>query len=236
LIGITNNPESSLADLVDYVLPTDAGTEIGVAATKTFTTQLIVLLCLVLDIANRQRKTPELLAILMVELQQIAKKIADILQHQQAEIHTLAEKLAQAEHCILLGQGVNQAIALEGALKLKETTYIHAEGYAAGEFLHGSIALLDDRIPVIAILPMESTQSVVFTTAQKAKNHCSLVVGIATESLSFADYTLTIPVINEQLSPLLTVIPLQLLAYHTAVIKGLNVDRPRNITKTITSQ
>lgn len=238
-LGITNHPDSSLAQFVDRVLPTLAGTEIGVAATKTFTTQLAVLCCLMLDLAVRRGTiAPVQLQHWITALQQLPEQIALILE-QEGAIKDLAQQLVDCRHCIVLGQGVNRAIALEGALKLKETTYIHAEGYAAGEFLHGPIALLDRQIPVIAIAPTGSSQAAVLHTAHKAQTHGARMIGIVNDRETSPDLfqeRLVLPAIeNDLLSPFLTVIPLQLLAYHIAVLRGLDVDRPRNLTKAITA-
>lgn len=238
-LGITNQPNSSLAQLVDHILPTWAGTEIGVAATKTFTTQLAVLCCLILDLAVRRGAIA--LAQLhhwITALQHLPDQISLILE-QEAAIKDLAQQLVNRQHCIVLGQGVNRAIALEGALKLKETTYIHAEGYAAGEFLHGPIALLDQQIPVIAIAPEGSSQAAVLDTVRKVQMSGAKVIGIVSDREAtpdlFENYLVLPAIENELLTPFLTVIPLQLLAYHIAVLRGLDVDRPRNLTKAITA-
>jgi glucosamine--fructose-6-phosphate aminotransferase (isomerizing) len=238
-LGITNQPKSSLANLVDQILPTFAGTEIGVAATKTFTTQLAVLCCVMLDLAVRRGTiAPDQFQQWITALKRLPEQMALILD-QDDVIQDLAHMLVNSQHCILLGQGVNRAIALEGALKLKETTYIHAEGYAAGEFLHGPIALLDYQIPVIAIAPTGSSQAAVLHTAHKAQTYGARVIGIVNDREIPPDLfeaCLVLPAIeNELLSPFLTVIPLQLLAYHIAVLRGLDVDRPRNLTKAITA-
>ncbi len=236
LVGITNHANSSLAQQVDVLLPTLAGLEVGVAATKTFTSQLVVFYLVALMLAEqrleRDRFTPALTA-----LQQLPTQVQQVLQQAPA-IQSLATQWRDASHCILLGRGINRAIALEGALKLKETTYLHAEGYAAGEFMHGPIALLDERVPVIAIAPAGKTQAALLTNVQKAKSHGAPVIGIVTRDNANAterlfDTQIVLPAIDEILSPLLTVIPLQLLAYYIAVLRGLNVDRPRNITKTL---
>ncbi|WP_421657660.1 SIS domain-containing protein [Leptothermofonsia sp. ETS-13] len=239
LIGITNQSESSLARTVDHILPILAGNEIGVAATKTFTTQLAVLACLTVHLAHcfktiSQERSHQLIT----ELQYLPAKIASVLEQQQDIIQEIAQKLALAKHCIVLGQGVNRAIALEGALKLKETTYIHAEGYAAGEFLHGPVALLEPNIPVIAIVMPDQSYEQVINTVRKVKFHNVPVIGITattipSAALQILDHQITLPTTDELLSPFLTIVPLQLLAYYTAVQRGLDVDRPRNITKTL---
>jgi len=237
LLGITNHPASSLANSVDALLPTLAGQEIGVAATKTFTTQLMVLACLTLELAyHRQTLSPEPLYQLVAELTLLPQHIETLLREQAVTIAAISNQFAQAQHCILLGRGINRAIALEGALKLKETTYIHAEGYAAGEFLHGPIALVDANILVIALL--SSSDPSMAAVVQRVKAHGAPVISIDTHAIpaTDCDYHIPLPSVSELLSPFLTVIPLQLLAYHIAVQRGLNVDRPRHLTKTLGSR
>lgn len=238
LLGVTNQGSSSLADRVDALIPTLAGTEVGVAATKTFTTQLVVFYLLALRLAEqRQSLSRDRLLQVIAALHQLPAKIQQALQ-QADRIQAIAERLVNARHCIVLGRGINQAIALEGALKLKETTYLHAEGYVAGEFMHGPIALLDEQIPILAIVPADSTHTNLLANLRKAKSHGSPIIGIvagdaAASTAELLDAQILLPPVEERLSPLLTVVPLQLLAYHIAVLRGLNVDRPRNITKTL---
>lgn len=235
LLAITNQAESTIAQLVDQTIVTPAGVEVGVAATKTFLAQLMAFYSLAFSLAaHRSLENPQRDR-LLTELQQIPDQIRAILQQDQT-ICALAEKLRNTSNLIVLGSGINTAIALEGALKLKETTYIHAEGYAAGEFLHGPIALLDDKIPVVALAPAGVAASTVIKTAQKAQTNGSFVIGVGTTEQflpAAQQQILLIPSVHEWLSPLLTVIPLQLLAYHLAVIRQLNVDRPRNLTKSL---
>jgi glutamine---fructose-6-phosphate transaminase (isomerizing) len=238
LLGITNQPESSLAKVVDCTLPTLAGSEVGVAATKTFVAQLVVCCCLALEFAVRRRAlSPQQLAHTIAALRSLPEQIEILLNQQREPIQTAAQTLVAVNDCIVLGRGINHAIALEGALKLKETTYIHAEGYAGGEFMHGPIALLDANAPVIAIATAGSVYHSMLANAQKAKSNGATLIGITngTEQADHAvfDHLLTVPAINEALSPFLTVIPLQLLAYTIAAQRGLDVDRPRNITKTL---
>jgi glucosamine--fructose-6-phosphate aminotransferase (isomerizing) len=235
LIGITNQAESSLTRLVDRSLLTLAGPEIGVAATKTFTAQLLVFLYLAIDVAVQRQTLPvQELQQLLAGLRSLPDQIELTIQRLEPVIQKLATSLMAAKHCIILGSGINRAIALEGALKLKETTYLHAEGYAAGEFLHGPIALLDPEITVIAIAPSGATQEIVLTTARIAKTHGTPVISITDgDRLEDCDRQIILPSVDERLSPFLTVLPFQLLAYHLAVARDLNVDCPRNITKTI---
>lgn len=237
-LGITNQPASSLSQEVDSILPTLAGTEIGVAATKTFVNQLVVLYCLTLELSIRhQTLSPEKVQEQLVELSALPAKIREVLELED-HVRAIAQKLANQQHCIVLGRGVNRAIALEGALKLKETTYLHAEGYLAGEFMHGPVALLDENVPVIAIAPSGSSHAALIANLRQIKSHSAPIIGILTkenalETADLFEHTLILPAIADSLSPILTVIPLQLLAYHIAVQRGLNVDTPRNITKTL---
>jgi glucosamine--fructose-6-phosphate aminotransferase (isomerizing) len=244
LLGITNQPESSLTKAVDYTLLTFAGTEIGVAATKTFIAQLVVFYCLALEFAVRRQVSAQPLSAqqlgdTIAALRSLPDQIEAILKQQRELIQVIAQTFADVNDCIVIGRGISRAIALEGALKLKETTYIHAEGYAGGEFMHGPIALLDAKVPVIAIAPAGSVYASMLTNAQKAKSNGAPLIGITnvTEPSDRAefDHSITVPAIDELLSPFLTVVPLQLLAYTIAVQRGLDVDRPRNITKTLTS-
>lgn len=240
IIGVTNNPTSSLTHLVDYLLPTFAGTEVGVAATKTFTAQLMTLLCMALELARIRRLISKTkLERLLTALEALPGQINTLFRTEEDRIAQLATQLALTQNLILLGQGSNRAIALEGALKLKETTYIHAEGYAAGEFLHGPIALLEPTIPVIAIVPTDHATASVLKTIRKVKSHGVPTIGIftakqVTEMAPWFDHAIVVPDTAEALSPFLKVIPLQLLAYYIAINRQLNVDRPRHITKTLT--
>ncbi len=239
-LGITNHPDSRLGHSVDVVIPTLAGTEIGIAATKTFTTQLLVFYLLALGLAaQRQRIDRDRAYQALTALRQLPAQMQQVIQ--QAEtIQAIATQLHPAQHCIVLGRGINRAIALEGALKLKETTYLHAEGYAAGEFRHGPIALLDERVPVIAIAPTGSDPAPLLSTLHQAKAHGSPLIGILTsdqspDCMNLCDATILLPPVDPDLSPLLTVLPLQLLAYYLAVHRGLDVDRPRHLTKTLSA-
>lgn len=239
VLSIVNVPESSMARESDAVLETVAGPEIGVASTKAFTTQLAVLACLalaagrargVLSAAEEARLTGALL--------EVPGRAAEVLEG-GATIQALAARIARARDVLYLGRGNCYPIALEGALKLKEISYIHAEGYAAGEMKHGPIALIDPTVPVIATVPsgplFEKTASnlqeaaarggqvVVFSDAAGAAK----LRGIATE-------TIVLPAVDPFVAPILYAIPVQLLAYHVAVLKGTDVDQPRNLAKSVT--
>ena len=239
VLSIVNSPESSMARESDAVLQTVAGPEIGVASTKAFTAQLAVLACLALA-AGRARGTLTAAqeALMTHALLEVPGRAAEILE-QDAHIRRIAARIAAARDVLFLGRGSCFPIAMEGALKLKEISYIHAEGYAAGEMKHGPIALIDPAVPVIAIVPsgplFEKTASnlqeaaarggqvIVFSDAQGAdKLH-----GIAVE-------TVVLPRVDPFVAPILYAIPVQLLAYHVAVLKGTDVDQPRNLAKSVT--
>ncbi|AFY66721.1 glutamine--fructose-6-phosphate transaminase (isomerizing) [Geitlerinema sp. PCC 7407] len=239
LLGITNRPESSLGHLVPHIIDTHAGIEIGVAATKTFLGQLMAFYGLALELAYRRKTlTPPQIAEIIAGLRQLPASIELILETQERYIEDLAHHFAETQDFIFLGRGVNFPIALEGALKLKEISYIHAEGYPAGEMKHGPIALLDAKVPVVAIAVPGSVYDKVLSNAQEAKARDSRLIGVTATSDAHAaeifDDMLPIPEVPELLSPVLTVIPLQLLAYHIAARRGLDVDQPRNLAKSVT--
>jgi glucosamine--fructose-6-phosphate aminotransferase (isomerizing) len=239
LLGITNRPESTLAHLVDQIINTHAGIEIGVAATKTFITQLMAFYFLSLDIAQRRGAiSNEKLAEILNGLRQMPTQIETILESQERYIEELAHDFAETQDFIFIGRGINFPIALEGALKLKEISYIHAEGYPAGEMKHGPIALLDAKVPVVAIAMPSSVYEKVISNAQEAKARDARLIGVVPlgdeEGKHTFDDLLPVPLVDELLSPLLTLIPLQLLAYHIAARKGLDVDQPRNLAKSVT--
>ncbi len=239
LLGITNRPESSLSHLVDRIIDTHAGIEIGVAATKTFVSQLMAFYCLALDLAwRRQTLTATRMEEILVGLRQLPPQIELVLESQERYIEELAHNFAETTDFIFLGRGINFPIALEGALKLKEISYIHAEGYPAGEMKHGPIALLDAKVPVVAIAMPGTVYEKVLSNAQEAKARDARLIGVTPmndqEAAETFDDLLPVPAVEELLSPILTVIPLQLLAYHIAARRGLDVDQPRNLAKSVT--
>ncbi|AMA08877.1 glutamine--fructose-6-phosphate transaminase (isomerizing) [Picosynechococcus sp. PCC 73109] len=239
LLGITNRSESTITHIVDQVLYTHAGIEIGVAATKTFTAQLMSFYCLALELAaRRQTLAPEKLQHIVTGLQQIPTQIESILADQEKSIEELAHNFTDTQDFIFIGRGINFPIALEGALKLKEISYIHAEGYPAGEMKHGPIALLDAKVPVVAIAMPGDIYEKVISNAQEAKARDALLIGVTalddTEATQTFDEVLPVAAVDEILSPLLAVIPLQLLSYHIAARRGLDVDQPRNLAKSVT--
>lgn len=234
ILAITNNSQSSIATEADYEISVAAGVETSVAATKTFTAQLALFYGLAFFYAGQgHRLSDEQLKGWNAQLDALPAQVEEVLQ-QEATIAAIAASLKDTKSLILLGTGINYPIALEGALKLKETTYTHAEGYAAGEFLHGSIALLDHTIPAIAICPSQTSKLAnaerVLKVAQKIRHNGSDVI-----LLGGSDSAILLPPCNELLSPFLNIIPLQLLAYHLAIARNIDVDRPRNITKSLKS-
>jgi glutamine---fructose-6-phosphate transaminase (isomerizing) len=238
-LGITNRPESSLGRMIPYVIDTHAGIEIGVAATKTFIAQLIAFYLLALDLSHhRQTLSPERMAEILEGLRQLPALVEQILESQERYVETLAHNFLDTHDFIYLGRGINFPIALEGALKLKEISYIHAEGYPAGEMKHGPIALLDAKVPVVAIAMPGTVFEKVLSNAQEARARDAQLIGVTPmdeqEAQETFDTLLPIPAIDELLSPVLTVIPLQLLAYHIAALRGLDVDQPRNLAKSVT--
>lgn len=236
-IAICNVPESSLVRESDLVLMTRAGPEIGVASTKAFTTQLVALMMLVIAIGRRFQLTDLMEQKITSELFSLPKKIEQVLQLDE-EIKTLAEQFAEKEHALFLGRGTHYPIAMEGALKLKEISYIHAEAYPAGELKHGPLALIDIDMPVIVVAPNNSL-------LEKLKSNMQEVAARGGQLIVFMDETLAtesdknnqiikIPQVDNEISPMVYTIPLQLLSYHVAVLKGTDVDQPRNLAKSVT--
>jgi glutamine---fructose-6-phosphate transaminase (isomerizing) len=239
LLGITNRTESSLGRIVPHLIDTHAGIEIGVAATKTFIAQLIAFYLLALDLAHyRNTLTPVRMGEILDGLRQLPALVEQVLEIQERYVETLAHNFLDTKDFIFLGRGINFPIALEGALKLKEISYIHAEGYPAGEMKHGPIALLDAKVPVVAIAMPGTVFEKVLSNAQEARARDAQLIGVTPmdeqEAKETFDTLLPVPAIDELLSPVLTVIPLQLLAYHIAALRGLDVDQPRNLAKSVT--
>ncbi len=239
ILGITNRPESTLAHMVEQIINTEAGIEIGVAATKTFVAQLMGFYFLALDLAYRRQTLPAARIEAIIDgLCQLPAQIELVLESQERYIEELAHDFAETQDFIFIGRGINFPIALEGALKLKEISYIHAEGYPAGEMKHGPIALLDAKVPVVAIAMPGSVYDKVLSNAQEAKARDARLIGVTPmndqEAGSTFDDLLPVPAVEELLSPILSVIPLQLLAYHIAARRGLDVDQPRNLAKSVT--
>ncbi|WP_353258263.1 glutamine--fructose-6-phosphate transaminase (isomerizing) [Prochlorothrix hollandica] len=237
LLGITNRPESTLAHVLPNVILTPAGVEVGVAATKTFMAQLMAFYALALDLAHHRHHLPsDRLRALVSALHQLPNQMEALLRDQEEPIATLAHEFVDTHDFIFLGRGINFPIALEGALKLKEISYIHAEGYPAGEMKHGPIALLDAKVPVVAIAVPGAVYEKVLSNAQEAKARDARIIGVSTigREADMFDDLLAVPPVDELVSPLLTVIPLQLLSYYIAALRGLDVDQPRNLAKSVT--
>ncbi|NET00735.1 MAG: glutamine--fructose-6-phosphate transaminase (isomerizing) [Sphaerospermopsis sp. SIO1G1] len=239
LLGITNRPESTLGQMVGDIINTHGGIEIGVAATKTFIAQLMAFYGLAIDLAyRRQTISLERLNQIIAGLKQLPAEIESILETQEKYIEQLVHEFTETKDFIFVGRGINFPIALEGALKLKEISYIHAEGYPAGEMKHGPIALLDNKVPVVAIAMPGIVYEKVISNAQEAKARDSRLIGVTSvndeEAAEIFNDLIPVPEVEEILSPILSVIPVQLLAYHIAARKGLDVDQPRNLAKSVT--
>ena len=239
LLGITNRPESSLGRLVPHLLDIGAGIEVGVAATKTFLGQLLAFYGLALAFAERRvglGPNREQLKALVVGLRAMPQQLRQLVEEHDRRCAELAHRFESTQDVIFLGRGINYPIALEGALKLKEISYIHAEGYPAGEMKHGPIALLDARVPVVSIAMPGKVFDKVLSNAQEAKARDAQLIGVAPggKDTEIFDLLLPVPEVDELLSPLLTVIPMQLLSYHIAAHRGLDVDQPRNLAKSVT--
>jgi glutamine---fructose-6-phosphate transaminase (isomerizing) len=239
LLGITNRPESSLGSLVDQIIDTQAGIEIGVAATKTFVAQLMAFYFLALELAYQRQAVPlDVIEKIIEGLRQLPAQIETVLESQERYIEELAHDFAETQDFIFLGRGINFPIALEGALKLKEISYIHAEGYPAGEMKHGPIALLDAKVPVVTIAMPGAVFEKVLSNAQEARARDARLIGVTPmdeqDAAETFDTLIPVPHVDELLSPIVTVIPLQLLSYHIAARRGLDVDQPRNLAKSVT--
>ncbi|MFO7628494.1 MAG: glutamine--fructose-6-phosphate transaminase (isomerizing) [Prochlorococcaceae cyanobacterium] len=241
LLGITNRPESSLGRLVPHLLDIGAGIEVGVAATKTFLGQLLSFYGLALAFAEHHGgsvagRSPAQLRLLVDQLRGVPALLQQLVIDHDQRCAELALQFADTQDVIFLGRGINYPIAMEGALKLKEISYIHAEGYPAGEMKHGPIALLDARVPVVSIAVPGTVFDKVLSNAQEAKARDAQLIGVAPDCADseLFDTLLPVPVVDELLSPLLTIIPMQLLSYHIAAHRGLDVDQPRNLAKSVT--
>jgi len=239
IVSIVNVPESTIARESDVVLLTYAGPEIGVASTKAFTTQLTVLACLAVTIGRENgtlAKDEE--AAIVSALTEVPKHAAEVLHHDEA-LEQLALDVADARDVLYLGRGIGYPIAMEGALKLKEISYIHAEGYAAGEMKHGPIALIDQSVPIIVIAPSDELFEKTASNMQEAAARGGRVIFISdapglAKLGDMASATIELPKVADFVAPILYTIPVQMLAYHVAVHKGTDVDQPRNLAKSVT--
>lgn len=238
IYGICNVIGSSIARVSDAGSYTHAGPEIGVASTKAFTTQITILTLIALQIAQQKGtiSTSKLREILY-ELENIPSKIEETLKLDE-EIKKLAEQYKDAKNFLYLGRGYNFPVALEGALKLKEISYIHAEGYPAAEMKHGPIALIDEEMPVVFLATNQSAYEKIVSNVQEVKARKGKIIAVVhkgdTTIRELADHVIEVPQTEEILSPLISIVPLQLLAYHIAIFRGCNVDQPRNLAKSVT--
>lgn len=238
LYGIVNSVGSSIARITDAGSYIHAGPEIGVASTKAFTGQVTLLTMMALSIAHKKGTiTDAYFRQLVMELASIPAKVSRVLESED-QIKYIAGEIKNRSNALYLGRGYNFPVALEGALKLKEISYIHAEGYPAAEMKHGPIALIDEEMPVIVIATNKSAYEKIVSNIQEVKARKGFVIAVVTEGdeviSKLADHTIEIPDTEEPLTPLLSVIPLQLLSYHIAVMRGCNVDQPRNLAKSVT--
>jgi glucosamine--fructose-6-phosphate aminotransferase (isomerizing) len=237
-LGICNVPESSIVRESELTLMTRAGPEIGVASTKAFVTQLTALALLALELARHHGLDAKRYEALVRQLETLPGAVRDALAL-DADIKQLAERFGDKHHALFLGRGTQFPIAMEGALKLKEISYIHAEAYPAGELKHGPLALVDESMPVIAVAPNDHL-------LEKLKSNLEEVRARGGELYVLADadvaqhvplgrgHLVTLPACGEMIAPIVFTVPLQLLAYHVAVLKGTDVDQPRNLAKSVT--
>ena len=239
IYGICNVVGSSIARLTDSGTYTHAGPEIGVASTKAFPTQLTVLTLLALHLGHKKGTIDHTTyKKLCQNLALVPDLVAKTIKMTKDKVIEIAQEYKDVSNCIYLGRGYNFPVALEGALKLKEISYIHAEGYPAAEMKHGPIALIDENMPVIFLAPSKGHYEKVVSNAQEIKARKGKIIAVVTENdtqmSSLADHTLEIPEVDEIFSPILSVIPLQLLSYHISTMRGCNVDQPRNLAKSVT--
>lgn len=232
--AVVNVPTSSIAREVDHVLPTFAGPEIGVASTKAFTCQLAVLACLALALAHHKGGDRAAIGDWVTELSHIPGAMSDILQGEEA-YRQVGDHLAKARDILFVGRGIYFPIALEGALKLKEISYIHAEGYAAGELKHGPIALVDETVPVIGLAPYDRLYEKTLSNLKEIEARGGRLVLVSDRDADLTvDAALHVRAGGLMSGPVLYAVPVQLLAYHTALAKGTDVDQPRNLAKSVT--
>jgi glucosamine--fructose-6-phosphate aminotransferase (isomerizing) len=238
IYGICNVTGSSIARASHAGSYTHAGPEIGVASTKAFTAQVSIIALIALQLAQTKGTISQSRARqILYELENIPNKIREVFKVEE-QIKEIAEVFKDAEHFLYLGRGINFPLALEGALKLKEISYIHAEGYPAAEMKHGPIALIDENMPVVFLCTNKSAYEKIVSNIQEVKARKGKVIAIVNQGdvdvKGMADYCIEVPETEEILSPLITVVPLQLLAYHIALLRGCNVDQPRNLAKSVT--
>ncbi|MCA9522533.1 MAG: glutamine--fructose-6-phosphate transaminase (isomerizing), partial [Myxococcales bacterium] len=238
-LTICNVLDSSIPRSSDAAIYTHAGPEIGVASTKAFTTQIVALLLFAVTMARRRGQIGAAQATEVLEaLSRVPAQMEQLFLEQSDALSRIAREVVNARSMLYLGRGPNFPIALEGALKIKEISYIHAEGYAAGEMKHGPIALIDEQMPVVVVMPKGSHYEKIFGNLEEVRARGARVIAIGSETdehvASYADHALYVPDVPWYIQPLLTVVPLQLLAYYVADLKGTDVDQPRNLAKSVT--
>jgi glucosamine--fructose-6-phosphate aminotransferase (isomerizing) len=238
ILGICNVVGSSISRITHAGSYTHAGPEIGVASTKAFTAQVTVLILMALSLGHKKGTVSESeFRILLAELEEIPNKVKKVLET-NALIEQIAREYKDASNALYLGRGSSFPVALEGALKLKEISYIHAEGYPAAEMKHGPIALIDENMPIFVVATKGKSYEKVVSNIQEVKARKGKIIAVVTEGdeqvRAMADHVIEIPETNEFLVPLLATIPFQLLSYHIAVMRGCNVDQPRNLAKSVT--
>ncbi len=234
---ICNVPNSSLVRESDLCLMTEAGTEIGVASTKAFTTQLADLLMFAMALGKYHGLTPEMESELVQALHDLPTRLEETLEVDQ-QVKAWAEQFIAKDHALFLGRGLHYPIAMEGALKLKEISYIHAEGYPAGELKHGPLALVDEQMPVVCVAPTDELLEKVKSNLQEVAARGGSLYVFTDHQADFSDLSETqviiLPTVHPMLAPIAFVLPLQLLSYHVAVLRGTDVDQPRNLAKSVT--
>ena len=236
-LGICNVPESALTRQCGHILMTRAGLEVGVASTKAFTTQLTVLLLLAAALAEARGAKPELVRQVLEDLGQASQQAREVLTMDDAVLK-VAERIAEKPHALFLGRGPEYPIAMEGALKLKEVSYIHAEAYAAGELKHGPLALVDDSLPVIVPASSNALLTKLVSNLQEVRARGGKLYVFADRGVTMESHPdlelIRVPAPHSTISPIMQVLPLQFLAYHVGVLKGTDVDQPRNLAKSVT--
>jgi glucosamine--fructose-6-phosphate aminotransferase (isomerizing) len=236
-LGIVNVVGSTIAQEVDGGIYLHAGPEVGVASTKAFTSQVVALTLFTLYVGRLRALSILQGREIVRALRRLPEQVAQVLAR-APEVQEIAERFVRAPNALYLGRGYNFPVALEGALKLKEISYIHAEGYPAAEMKHGPIALIDDMMPVVVVAPRDGTYQKIVSNVQEVKARGGHVIAVVTEGdeeiTRLADHAIEIPQTLDPLTPVLSVLPLQLLAYDIAVRRGCNVDKPRNLAKSVT--
>lgn len=237
VLGIVNVVGSTIPRESDGGVYVHAGPEIGVASTKAFTSQLTVLALITLMMARARGMSAEDGKVLARELDNIPSKVSSVLKNTK-EIQAIAQEFKNVKNFLYLGRGANFPVALEGALKLKEISYIHAEGYPAAEMKHGPIALIDENMPVVCVVPKDAIYEKVLSNIQEVRARKGRIIAVANEDdveiEALAEFVLRVPRTYGFFGPIINVIPLQLLSYYMAVVRGTNVDQPRNLAKSVT--